>query len=444
MTRTLSFSRAFVLAVTLGSLVLGLACPLLIKAQNRKESLGTFPSPTNLRVENVKISPESPGSSTDSQSVRNKGQLTEKISNLSAGDGQVVVPEGNFLGLSIAPKASTFGLEVTSFLAERNLALSSEAVRISSDRAELIARGIHSEQTTITPEKSIHFALYGTVDGKDYSYFYEFVYDDDTKQLLRGSAITLSGDGYEVDYETGEAFRLRGGNEVSHNSKFPQRSNESLYRTHHVSASLAATTTSDLDCILNNLKSCSTYFDVIKCFVTLGTSCLNDFLRAVGLDVFCNISVFCQPLPSFNLSASPSTVTVRQGQTGSVSVQATFTGGWSGSVSSFSVTSFPGVSTSFSPGTISSSGGRVNLNISVSASAPTGSKTLTISGTGAGKTKTTTVQLKIDSGRGTIQINGAVNGSPWSGSVGWALTGAGVAGGAAVPRTLTDMTAGAY
>lgn len=69
---------------------------------------------------------------------------------------------------------------------------------------------------------------------------------------------------------------------------------------------------------------------------------------------------------------------------------------------------------------------------------------LTIYANGAGKSKSTTAQLVVDSGRGTIQINANVNGSPWNGNLAWALTGAGLASGASVSRTLSDMPAGAY
>jgi hypothetical protein len=450
MTRALWLSRVFVLTIAAISLISGQTWPGMVgRAQNKKVSLGAVNSPANWRVENVKISSERKTPGADSQLVIDTEQTPDKGSRLPVREEQTLVPEGSWLGLSTAPKTPSFGYEVTSFLSQRSLALSPDAVRISTDRGELIARVIQSEQpTTFGPTKTIHLILYGTVDGKDYAYVYEFAYDNGTKRLLRGSATTLGGDGYEVDYESGEGFQVRGSAQISHDVAFPLGSKERQYETltsTQLSATLAASTPSDLDCIYNNLKSCATYFDVIACVATLGTGCINNFLRSIGLDVFCGITLFCQPLPSFNLSLTASSLSLKQGQSVSYPVQATFTGGFNSTVSGFTTSALPsGVSASFSPGSITSNGGKVTMNLSASPTAQTGSRGITIYATGSGKQKYVTTTLAVDVGRGTIQINATVNGSPWNGSIVWALSGIGTAGGTSVPRILSDMPAGAY
>lgn len=435
MIHALQLSRISVTIIAVLALISGQTWPGIVAcAQSRKVSLGTFDPPTNWRVENLKIS-------SDGKAPRSGSQSANRLTN---NEEQTDIVEGQALGLSLAPKSPTFGYEVNAFLSQRSLALSSDAVRISSDRGELIARAVQSQPATADVyERTIEFLIYGNVDGNDYVYDYQFVYGHQTQRILRGSATTLRGDGYEVDYTTGESFRLTA-TKADANAKFGL-ANESLSTS---STSVANTTPADITCIINNLMECSTYIGLLQlfgCTVTAGVSCLTSFLQSILIDAFCGITTTCTPRPSFSLSATPSPLTVRQGQSGSFSVQATFTGGFSSSISGFSVSNLPsGVTYSVSPGTISSNGGRVNLNISASASAPTGSRTLTISATGGGKIKTTTAQLVIDVGRGTIQVNATVNGSPWNGTAAWALTGIGLASSTSVPRTLTDMPAGGY
>jgi Fibronectin type III domain len=437
MTRVQRFSRTFVLTIAAFSLISSQTWPgMLARAQSRRVSLGTFDPPTDWRVETIKISSDGKANGSDSQSANRLPNREERT----------VIAEGPALGLSVAPKAPTFGYEVTSFLSQRGLAFSSDAVRISSDRGELIARAVQSQQATADAyEKTIEFFIYGNVDGNDYVYDYQFVYSGQTQRILRGSATSLRGDGYEVDYTNGESFRLTATKDDT-GAKLGQ-ANESLGAS---STSVANTTSVDIACIINNLMECSTYIGLLElggCVLTgpAALACLTSFLQSILINAFCGITTNCTPRPSFSLSATPSPITIRRGESGSFSVQATFTGGFSGPVSGFDVTNLPsGVTRSNSPGAISSNGGRVTLSLNASASAAIGSRIVTISATGGGKTKTTTAQLNIDLGRGTIQINASVNGSIWNGSLTWALTGVGVAGGTSVPRTLPNMTAGSY
>lgn len=442
MAHVMLLSRTLLLAITLGSLLsAGPWLGMLAHAQDRRVSLGTFEPPTNWRVEKLKISSDGQAPRSDSQSVGDTVQPAGKINRLPISQEQILVAEGPALGLSIAPATPAFGYEITSFFSQRSLALSSEAVRISSDRGELIARVVQNQQAKIDlDEKTIEFVIYGNVDGSDYAYDYQFVYSDQNQRVLRASATTLRGDGYEVDYTTGEAFRLT----KADNSAKVGLSEESL----NGSSTGVANSTADITCIINNLMECSTYIGLLEaahCVVTLGVGCLSDFLKSILIDAFCGITTTCTPRPSFSLSATPSSLTIPRGQSGSFSVQATFTGGFSASISGFDVTNLPsGVTRSNSPGTISSNGGRVTLSLNVSSTATIGSKLITISATGGGKTKTTTALLNIDLGQGTIQINAFLNDFPWSGSLTWALTGIKVAGGTSVPRTLSDMPTGSY
>src|SRR5205807_2577989 len=108
--------RALVLATSLMSVSITPWFGLVLKAtgQSRKTSLGNFSSPADWRVENLTIS-------VDGRSVNKNNQSAQSVM------------EGADLGLSIPAKSPTFGFEITNFFAERNLGLSSDAVRISSD-----------------------------------------------------------------------------------------------------------------------------------------------------------------------------------------------------------------------------------------------------------------------------------------------------------------------
>src|SRR5262249_20202443 len=99
-------------------------------------------------------------------------------------------------------------------------------------------------------------------------------------------------------------------------------------------------------------------------------------------------------VPSFTLSATPTSRTVAAGGTASYSVTLTQGSGFSGTVS-FSVTGLPSGATGlFNPSSLPASGS-TTLSILTSASAPAGSYPLTITGTSGQASNTTTVTLVV-------------------------------------------------
>jgi kumamolisin len=99
----------------------------------------------------------------------------------------------------------------------------------------------------------------------------------------------------------------------------------------------------------------------------------------------------------FTLSASPTSVSVRRGSSGSTTITSTVTGGFSSSVA-LSASGLPAnVTASFSPASITGTG-TSTLKFTATSRATTGTSTVTITGTGGGLTKTTTVSLRISSG----------------------------------------------
>jgi kumamolisin len=99
----------------------------------------------------------------------------------------------------------------------------------------------------------------------------------------------------------------------------------------------------------------------------------------------------------FTLSASPTSVSVRRGSSGSTTITSTVTGTFDSAVT-LSAGGLPAnVTASFSPASITGTG-KSTLRFTVSSRASIGTTTVTISGTGGGLTKTTTVTLTISSG----------------------------------------------
>jgi subtilase family serine protease len=112
--------------------------------------------------------------------------------------------------------------------------------------------------------------------------------------------------------------------------------------------------------------------------------------------------------PSFTLSASPSSVTVTQGGSGTSTVTVTDVGGFSGSVT-LSASGLPaGVTATFGTNPTTSTS---TLTLTASSTATTGTATVTITGTSGSLTATTTVSLTVSS---TASPNFSVSTSPTS------------------------------
>jgi subtilase family serine protease len=116
--------------------------------------------------------------------------------------------------------------------------------------------------------------------------------------------------------------------------------------------------------------------------------------------------------PGFSLSASPGSVSVAQGSTGTTTITSTVTGGFDSAIS-LSASGMPtGVTVGFSPNSITGSG-TSTLTFTVASTTAAGTYTITVSGTSGSTVETTTVSLTVT---GTT-ANFTISASPTSISV---------------------------
>src|SRR5262249_37210364 len=158
----------------------------------------------------------------------------------------------------------------------------------------------------------------------------------------------------------------------------------------------------------------------------VGTANVTVTATGVGVTNTTTIALTIAPAgtPDFALSASPTSVSVVQGASGSSTVSTTVSGGFSSAVS-LSASGLPsGVAASFNPASIAAPGsGSSTLTLSASSTATTGTSNVTVTATGGGVTHTATVALTVTASGGgstTTQIlgnpgfeNGASNPAPW-------------------------------
>ena len=117
--------------------------------------------------------------------------------------------------------------------------------------------------------------------------------------------------------------------------------------------------------------------------------------------------------PAFTVSASPSTVTVVQGFTGTSKISTAISGGFNSAIA-LSVSGLPsGTTASFSPTSIAAPGsGSSTLTIHVGTGTATGTHVLTVTATGGGITHTTTVSLTVTApSGGSFALS--VSPNPW-------------------------------
>jgi hypothetical protein len=114
-----------------------------------------------------------------------------------------------------------------------------------------------------------------------------------------------------------------------------------------------------------------------------------------------SLTVNATATPNFSLSASPSSLTVKQGTSGSSTITVTPSGGFTGSVTLSNSALPSGVTASF--GTNPTTGSSV-LTFTASSTATTGTSTITVTGTSGTLTHTTTVSLTISSASATQLI----------------------------------------
>ncbi len=111
-----------------------------------------------------------------------------------------------------------------------------------------------------------------------------------------------------------------------------------------------------------------------------------------GLSHITTLSLTVTPPPNYTLSASPNSLTIGQGASGTSTITITPQNGFNSNVS-LSATGLPsGVTASFSPSTTANTS---TLTLTASSTAITGTVTVTVTGISGSLTKTTTISLAI-------------------------------------------------
>jgi len=135
------------------------------------------------------------------------------------------------------------------------------------------------------------------------------------------------------------------------------------------------------------------------------------------------------PAPGFSLSASPGSITVKQGASGSSVITSTVYGGFDSAVT-LTASGLPtGVTAGFSPASITGTG-TSTLTLSVATSTVAGNYTITVTGTSGTTTETTSVLLMVVS----PTLNFTITASPSSVSI--------VRGGSSVVTLTTTVSGG--
>src|SRR5499426_1490487 len=107
-----------------------------------------------------------------------------------------------------------------------------------------------------------------------------------------------------------------------------------------------------------------------------------------------NLTVNPQPVPDFSLAATPTSLAIDQGASGTVSIAITRTGGFTGSVT-LSASGLPaGVTPTFNPAT--ATGNSSSLTLAASSTAATGPATVMVTGVGGGMTHSIPISLTVN------------------------------------------------
>ncbi|HEV2963028.1 MAG TPA: hypothetical protein VG649_14460, partial [Candidatus Angelobacter sp.] len=129
-----------------------------------------------------------------------------------------------------------------------------------------------------------------------------------------------------------------------------------------------------------------------------------------------SLTVNAVAAPDFSLSASPASVSINQGGSGTSTITVTPVNGFNSSVS-LSASGLPsGVTASFNP---ASTTGTSTLTLTASSTATTGAATVTVTGTSGSLTHTTTIALTVNSGAaqqllGNPGFENGTNTAPWT------------------------------
>jgi uncharacterized membrane protein len=136
--------------------------------------------------------------------------------------------------------------------------------------------------------------------------------------------------------------------------------------------------------------------------------------------------------PSFTISASPTSVSVVQGNNGTSTITTTISGGFDSAIALSASGQPTGVTVSFNPTSIALPGsGTSTMTMAVAATTATGTYTITVTGTGGGITHTATVSLTVTAattGNFTISVSPS-SGYLYQGTSGYAVITTTISGG---------------
>jgi subtilase family serine protease len=110
--------------------------------------------------------------------------------------------------------------------------------------------------------------------------------------------------------------------------------------------------------------------------------------------------------PAFTVSASPTSVSVLRGNSGTSTITISVSGGFDSAIALSALGQPTGVTVSFSPASIAKPGsGSSSMTMTVASTAATGTYTITIKGSGGGVTQTATVSLTVTAPTGAFTIS---------------------------------------
>ena len=148
--------------------------------------------------------------------------------------------------------------------------------------------------------------------------------------------------------------------------------------------------------------------------VTISSPVAGDFY--IGLYAYSTFSgvtikaTYTGSTPNFTIAASPTSLSVAQGTSGTSTITTTVSGGFNSAVALTASGTPSGATVSFSPTSIAAPGSGTSTMTVAAGTAAAGTYTITVTGTGGGLTKTATVSLTVTtSGGGTTVLT---NGTP--------------------------------
>ena len=102
------------------------------------------------------------------------------------------------------------------------------------------------------------------------------------------------------------------------------------------------------------------------------------------------------PNPNFTISASPTTISIAKGRSGTSTITTTISGGFNSAIALSSSLGGNSLTVTLTPGSIAAPGaGKSTLTVKVSRFATLGNHTITVTGNGGGKTHSTTVTVDV-------------------------------------------------